>query len=144
MAEVVENGTARRLNGVFRLADGQLLTVGGKTGSGDNKYETFNRYGGVISSRATNRTAAFVFYIGDRYFGVITAYVQGREAADYRFTSALPVTLMKILAPTLIANINAGTTRPSDPENSIKANPTPHKISFDGPRLIPAPAPVSH
>jgi membrane peptidoglycan carboxypeptidase len=145
MADVVEHGTARRLNGVFRLADGQLLTVGGKTGSGDNKYETFNRYGGVISSRATNRTAAFVFYIGDRYFGVITAYVQGREAADYRFTSALPVTLMKILAPTLTANIDATTTRTSDnPENGIKANATPHKISFDGPRLIPAPVTIAN
>ncbi|HET7392731.1 MAG TPA: penicillin-binding transpeptidase domain-containing protein, partial [Candidatus Binatia bacterium] len=145
MADVVEHGTARRLNGAFRLASGQLLTVGGKTGSGDNKYETFNRYGGVISSRATNRTAAFVFYIGDRYFGVITAYVQGREAADYRFTSALPVTLMKILAPTLTANLDATTSRPSDnPENGTKAKSTAHKISFDGPRLIPPPVPVSH
>jgi hypothetical protein len=99
----------------------------------------------VISSRATNRTAAFVFYIGDRYFGVITAYVQGREAADYRFTSALPVTLMKILAPTLTANIDATTTRTSDnPGNGIKTKATPHKISFDGPRLIPAPVSVAH
>jgi hypothetical protein len=145
MADVVEHGTARRLNGVFRLADGQLLTVGGKTGSGDNKFETFNRYGGVISSRATNRTAAFVFYIGDRYFGVITAYVQGREAADYRFTSALPVTLMKIIAPTLLANIDANTIRASDnPENRIKANSTPHKISFDGRSLVPVPVQVAH
>jgi cell division protein FtsI/penicillin-binding protein 2 len=76
MATVVENGTARRLNGVFRLADGRLITVGGKTGSGDNRIETFNRWGGVTSSRATNRTAAFVFYIGDHYFGVVTAYVK--------------------------------------------------------------------
>jgi hypothetical protein len=52
--------------------------------------------------------------------------------------------LMKILAPTLIANINASTTRPSDPENSIKPNATPHKISFDGPSLLPAPVPVAH
>ncbi|MPZ77236.1 MAG: glycosyl transferase family 51 [Deltaproteobacteria bacterium] len=106
MAEVVEHGTARRLNGVFRLADGTVLTVGGKTGSGDNRFQTFNRSGGVISSRATNRTATFTFYIGDRYFGVITAYVQGREAGDYRFTSSLPVTLMKILAPAIIARID--------------------------------------
>jgi membrane peptidoglycan carboxypeptidase len=105
MADVVEQGTARRLHGVFRRSDGTLLTVGGKTGSGDNRFETFNRRGGVISSRATNRTAAFVFYIGDRYFGVITAYVQGREAANYHFTSALPVTILKLLAPTLISKI---------------------------------------
>ncbi len=145
MAEVVEQGTARRLNGVFRRSDGLLLTVGGKTGSGDNKFETFNRYGGVISSRATNRTAAFVFYISDRYFGVITAYVQGREAADYRFTSALPVTLMKILAPTLLANFDP-TRDPlsGDLENGIKRKVSPNKINFDGPSAVPAPVTVSH
>jgi cell division protein FtsI/penicillin-binding protein 2 len=145
MAEVVERGTARRLNGVFRRSDGLLLTVGGKTGSGDNKFETFNRYGGVISSRATNRTAAFVFYISDRYFGVITAYVQGREAADYRFTSALPVTLMKILAPTLMASFDTTTAPPSaDLETGIKGKSTPHKINFDGVSRPPAPVSVSH
>jgi membrane peptidoglycan carboxypeptidase len=83
----------------------KVITVGGKTGSGDNRYETFNRYGGVLTSRATNRTAAFVFYIGDRYFGVVTAYVQGREAANYRFTSALPVTVLKFIAPTIVTTI---------------------------------------
>jgi membrane peptidoglycan carboxypeptidase len=106
MADVVEQGTARRLNGVFRLSDGKVVTVGGKTGSGDNRFETFNRAGGVISSRATNRTATFVFYIGERYFGVITAYVQGREAENYHFTSSLPVTLVKLLAPTLLAKLD--------------------------------------
>jgi hypothetical protein len=108
MAEVVEQGTARRLQGAFRLSNGTVLTAGGKTGSGDNRFETFNRRGGVTSSRATNRTAAFVFYIGDRYFGVVTAYVQGREAANYRFTSALPVTILKLLAPMLISNLENG------------------------------------
>jgi membrane peptidoglycan carboxypeptidase len=106
MADVVEQGTARRLKGAFRLSDGKLITVGGKTGSGDNRFETFNRQGGVTSSRATNRTAAFIFYIGDRYFGVITAYVQGREAGNYHFTSALPVTILKLLAPTIIGKLN--------------------------------------
>jgi len=103
MADVVEQGTARRLNGVFQLADGKVLKVGGKTGSGDNRFVTFSRSGAVLSSRATNRTATFVFYIGERYFGVITAYVQGREAENYHFTSALPVTLLKLLSPTLLA-----------------------------------------
>jgi hypothetical protein len=105
MADVVEQGTARRLNGVFKLADGRTITVGGKTGSGDNRFETFARGGAVTSSRATNRTATFVFYLGERYFGVITAFVQGREAANYKFTSALPVTLMKLLAPAIIARM---------------------------------------
>jgi membrane peptidoglycan carboxypeptidase len=106
MAEVVEQGTARRLNGVFKLSDGNVITVGGKTGSGDNRFETFNRQGGVITSRATNRTAAFIFYIGDRYYGVITAYVQGREAENYHFTSALPVTILKLLASAIIAKLD--------------------------------------
>jgi membrane peptidoglycan carboxypeptidase len=112
MAEVVEQGTARRLSGVFKLSDGKVVTVGGKTGSGDNRFETFNRAGGVITSRATNRTATFVFYIGERYFGVITAYVQGREADNYHFTSSLPVTLLKLLAPTVLAKLDKNFEEP--------------------------------
>ncbi len=115
MAEVVEQGTARRLQGAFRLSDGSALTVGGKTGSGDNRFETFNRYGDVTSSHSTNRTAAFVFYIGDRYFGVITVYVQGREAGNYHFTSALPVTILKLLSSTLMANLEHKLAVPNEP-----------------------------
>jgi membrane peptidoglycan carboxypeptidase len=139
MADVVERGTARRLNGVFRLPDGKVITVGGKTGSGDNRYETFNRYGGVVTSRATNRTAAFVFYIGDRYFGVITAYVQGREAGNYHFTSALPVTVLKLLAPTIIARLDRNNTAPQQAPSSdadLQGSPEARKIrSMTLPRL---------
>jgi hypothetical protein len=53
----------------------------------------------VLSSRAIDRTATFVFYIGDRYYGVLTAFVPGSQAGEYRFTSALPVSILKILAP---------------------------------------------
>ncbi len=131
MATVVESGTARRLNGVFRLADGRLITVGGKTGSGDNRLVTFNRWGNVTSSRATNRTAAFVFYIGDRYFGVVTAYVQGREAEHYHFTSSLPVTLLKLLAPVLIAKLdNKQVQSPTVPNETINGEVKPQKIEF--------------
>ena len=66
----------------------------------------------VLTSRATNRTATFVFYIGERYFGVITAYVQGREAENYHFTSSLPVTLLKMLAPTLLAKLDKNFKEP--------------------------------
>jgi membrane peptidoglycan carboxypeptidase len=130
MASVVESGTARRLNGVFRLSDGKLITVGGKTGSGDNRIETFNRWGGVTSSRATNRTAAFVFYIGDRYFGVITAYVQGREAEQYHFTSSLPVTILKLLAPTLMAKLDKNMVQPTAPNEAIQGEGNTRKIDF--------------
>ena len=54
-----------------------------------------------MRSRAVSRTATFVFFIGDRYFGVITAYVPGQTAQNYHFTSALPVQILKNLAPDL-------------------------------------------
>ena len=101
LANVVADGTARRLAGSFVGADGKPIVAGGKTGSGDNRHKTFARGGGVISSRAINRTATFVFYVGDRYFGVLTAFVPGSEAERYKFTSALPVTVLKLLAPSL-------------------------------------------
>jgi membrane peptidoglycan carboxypeptidase len=125
MADVVEQGTARRLNGVFKLTGGQIVTAGGKTGSGDNRFETFSRTGAVISSRATNRTATFVFYIGERYFGVITAYVQGREAENYRFTSGLPVSILKLLAPPLLAKLDRNLPRP--PSDSVAEVSVPAK-----------------
>ena len=101
LADVVEAGTGRRMAGAFVRPDGTRVVVGGKTGSGDNRYETFNRYGGTTSSRTINRTATFVFYIGERYFGVLTAHVPGRDAAKYSFTSALPVSVLKLLAPAI-------------------------------------------
>jgi membrane peptidoglycan carboxypeptidase len=102
---VVENGTASRVAHVFVRPDGTSIIVGGKTGSGDNRYQTVGRGGYRISSRAVSRTGTFAFYIGDRYFGVITAYVAGDQAADYVFTSALPVTALKLLAPSLISSL---------------------------------------
>jgi hypothetical protein len=98
LAGVVESGTAARLSGAFVLGD-RPLVAGGKTGSGDNRVTTVDRGGRVLSSRAIDRTATFVFYIGDRYYGVLTAFVPGSQAGEYRFTSALPVSILKILAP---------------------------------------------
>ena len=136
MAEVVEQGTARRLSGVFRLANGKRVTVGGKTGSGDNRFETFNRAGDVVTSRATNRTAAFTFYIGERYYGVITAYVQGREAEDYHFTSALPVTVLKLLAPAIIDKLDqaAAALPPTAASKPDQDSNVPGDVSLAAPR----------
>jgi hypothetical protein len=36
-----------------------------------------------------------VFFLGDRYFGVITAFVPGPEAGEFGFTSSLPVEILK-------------------------------------------------
>ncbi|EEG07242.1 glycosyl transferase family 51 [Pseudogulbenkiania ferrooxidans 2002] len=101
LTEVVEQGTAARLKGAFTAQDGTPLPVGGKTGTGDHRFDTFGRGGVLLSSRVVSRSGTFVFFIGDRYFGTLTAYVEGPEAAKYGFTSGLPVQIMKVLAPTL-------------------------------------------
>ncbi len=101
LSQVVEAGTARRLHGSFNLADGTPLILGGKTGTGDNRVETVTRGGHVLSSRAINRTATFVFYLGPRHFGTLTAFVPGEAAEKFRFTSALPVQVLKGMAPIL-------------------------------------------
>ena len=55
---VVDRGTARRVRGVFMDSEGSPVTVGGKTGSGDNRFQTFSRGGGKLSSRPVSRTAS--------------------------------------------------------------------------------------
>jgi len=106
LADVVRNGTASRLAGAFVSVDRKAIVAGGKTGSGDNRLETFGRGGYLRSSRAVSRTGTFLFYIGNRYFGVLTAYVGGDKAGNYVFTSALPVTILKLLAPAISASLN--------------------------------------
>jgi hypothetical protein len=101
LALVVERGTGQRLRGVFTDTDGRPMPVGGKTGTGDHQFETYGRGGVLLSSRVVSRSGTFVFYIGDRFFGVVTAYVAGPAAARYSFTSALPAQLLKALAPDL-------------------------------------------
>jgi membrane peptidoglycan carboxypeptidase len=101
LIEVVEQGTARRLRGVYQRPDRQPLQVGGKTGTGDHRYESYGAHGKLTGSRVVSRAATFVFFLGDRFFGVVTAYVTGPEAARYHFTSALPVQVLKSLAPVL-------------------------------------------
>jgi len=98
LSEVVEGGTARRLAGAFTLADGTVLTLGGKTGTGDNRIVL----AGDRSGPSLNRTATFVFYLGPRHYGTLTAYALGPNAAGYRFTSALPVQILKSMGPALL------------------------------------------
>jgi len=101
LIDVAERGSAQRIRGAFLRSDGTGIVVGGKTGTGDNRYDTYGGKGQLIESRVVNRAAVFVFFIGDRFFGTITAYVPGREAAGYGFTSSLPVQILKIMTPTL-------------------------------------------
>jgi membrane peptidoglycan carboxypeptidase len=102
LLDVVEQGTARRLKGVYHRPDRQPLQVGGKTGTGDHRRESHGARGSVTGIRVVSRAATFVFFLGDRFFGVVTAYVTGPEAARYHFTSALPVQVLKGLAPSLM------------------------------------------
>jgi cell division protein FtsI/penicillin-binding protein 2 len=125
LLSVVERGTARRLGTSLTVADGATLPFGGKTGTGDNRFEVFASGGRLVSSRTVSRAGTFVFMLGDRYFGTVTAYVLGEEAQKYQFTSALPVQVLKALTPALARNLGQAcvfapgetimTRKPSDP-----------------------------
>jgi membrane peptidoglycan carboxypeptidase len=101
LANVVEQGTARRLRGSFALGDGTTLAIGGKTGTGDHRLEVYAANGSVIESKVMNRTATFAFYLGTRFFGVMTVFVPGEAAADFHFTSAIAVQIVKDMEPAL-------------------------------------------
>ena len=113
LSSVVAGGTAKAVSGVFRGPDGSLLPLGGKTGTGDNRYDRFGRGGRLISQRVVDRTATFVFYLGDRFYGTITAYVPGAAAAQYQFSSALAVHLLKALQPQLEPLLRSPVTGPA-------------------------------
>jgi membrane peptidoglycan carboxypeptidase len=101
LIEVVEKGTARRAQGGIRLGNGTVIPVGGKTGTGDNQFKVFGQGGYPISSHAVNRTAAFAFLVGDRFYGTVLAFVPGKSAENYEFTSSLAVQIFKDLEPTI-------------------------------------------
>lgn len=101
LAEVVEDGTGRRMQNVFTDPAGQALAVGGKTGTGDNRIHSMTAGGRSSSSQVMNRTATFVFFLGPDHFGTLTAFVPGKAADGFRFTSALPVQVLKGMAPIL-------------------------------------------
>ena len=99
---VVENGTGRRARGGIVMPGGRVIPIGGKTGTGDNRLETFAANGGVTGEKFVSRTATFVFMIGDRFYGTVLAYVPGSKAEQYDFTSALAVQILKDLTPQLM------------------------------------------
>lgn len=109
--EVVSDGTARRVKNAFVKADGSIIPVGGKTGTGDQRFDVYGGGGRLIESRFVNRSATFVFNIGERFFGSMTAYVHGPQAKNYDFTSALPVQLLTVLAPSLMPLIEPPPTK---------------------------------
>ena len=102
---VVSEGTAKRAKTAFTTSEGNVIAVGGKTGTGDQRFDVYARGGRLIESRYVNRSATFVFNIGERFFGSMTAYVHGPQSENYDFTSALPVQLLVTLAPSLMPMI---------------------------------------
>jgi hypothetical protein len=133
---VVEGGTARRIHGAFVGTDSVPLVVGGKTGSGDNRQDKFDRRGRTIASRPVSRTATFVFYIGPKHFGVVTASVMGRRSGDYSFTSSLPLAVLRLLAPAIQQSIHPDASLADDQ----RPGPARSAVRLPGP---PPPAPAA-
>ncbi|NVM76401.1 membrane peptidoglycan carboxypeptidase [Duganella sp. SG902] len=121
---VVSDGTAKRVKAAFVAADGSIIPVGGKTGTGDQRFDVYGGGGRLIESRYVNRSATFVFNIGERFFGSMTAYVHGPESKHYDFTSALPVQLLVVLAPSLMPLI--------EPHAAPKPGATPPVVMRTG------------
>ena len=111
LLNVVQEGTARRLRGSFPLGDGNSLPIGGKTGTGDHRFEVYSASGQVLESKVMNRTATFAFFLGSRFFGVMTVFVPGEAAGDYHFTSAIAVQIVKDMEPAL-RGLVLGSERP--------------------------------
>jgi membrane peptidoglycan carboxypeptidase len=153
MLGVVAEGTGRRAFHSVVLSDGSFLQVGGKTGTGDNRIHIYARGGDEIGSKATSRTAAFVFFIGDRFFGTVVAFVPGEEAGSYKFTSALPVQvftrLMAGIRPLFDGQVAAPEQRQSEQRSTLSAAtsgvasatpqvpiPSGHSVLHSGPQPV--------
>jgi len=117
---VVENGTAQRVKQAFVRPDGSIMPVGGKTGTGDQRFDVYGGGGRLIQSRVVNRSATFVFNVDERFFGTIIAYVPGPQAAAYDFTSGLPVQLLKVLAPRLMPLMSARGSDDAPPGRCVR------------------------
>jgi len=122
LAGVVDTGTATRVRGVYRGSDGSVLAIGGKTGTGDNRFESFGPGHELIADHPVDRTATFVFFLGDRLYGTVTAYVSGPQADRYHFTSALAVSLLRALAPELQPLLEASANRSASQSRLVALN----------------------
>jgi membrane peptidoglycan carboxypeptidase len=127
---VVARGTGRRLQGLFRTATGEAVAIGGKTGTGDNRYESFDLGRRLIASHPVDRTATLVFFLGDRFFGTVGAYVAGPDAGKSDFTSALTVELLRALSPALedLMGVSTGSNAVGAPRGADR----PPQVGSDG------------
>ncbi len=141
LANVVQGGTAARLAGALKDPAGQPLVIGGKTGTGDHRFERYGKGGQLLESRVVNRTATFVFYLGDRYFGTLTALVPGVQAGQFGFTSSLTAQILKTLLPPLQPHLYPQPPAPPKPAAAAGEAPLPETPAVAGPSATPAPAP---
>ena len=99
MELVVTRGTAVRARS---LRDEYLFRdLVGKTGTGDHTLEHVTASGRRVDGEAVSRAGVFMFGFGERFFGVLTIYVEGQEAADYDFTSSMAAQVFTQIAPML-------------------------------------------
>ncbi|MFU8806853.1 MAG: penicillin-binding transpeptidase domain-containing protein, partial [Bradymonadaceae bacterium] len=101
MEAVVSHGTGRPLRAGLVSSDGQGLKIAGKTGTADHRFHFYDRRGRITGSRAVNRTATWVFSVGDCHFGTIVAFVPDEKADDHTFMSALAVRILRVLEPAI-------------------------------------------
>lgn len=127
LTDVVETGTALRLAHAIVKDDGTWVPIGGKTGTGDHRYVTFSSAGVIKESRPVNRSATFVFFIGDRFFGTMTAFVPGIDAGNYEFTSSLTAQAVKYLLPALKPLTDRAQPLPEQTSAKIPNKPTAPK-----------------
>lgn len=137
LSSVVEGGTAKRLADGMTFSDGKSLPVYGKTGTGDQRFNVYAPGARLIESRKVNRSATFVFVIGDRFYGTLTAWVHEPYAARYTFTSALSVQLLKSMAPVLQPLLESK----AKPDNAVPQvtlidteTGAVHRVAFDSDR----------
>ncbi|WP_394754540.1 transglycosylase domain-containing protein [Crenothrix sp.] len=136
LAGVVEEGTASRLRGVYTDASGKALEVGGKTGTGDHRKQVWGERGRLIESKFISRAAVFTFFLGEHFYGVMTAYVEGPNAGQYHFTSSVPVQIVKFLKPVLMPLINNTPVT----QMAVKVNPPLIAVEPKAPETNLAPA----
>lgn len=120
LADVMVEGTGKHFVNTYAAPDGKPLAVGGKTGTGDNRFDVFAGANRLIESRVVDRTSTFVFFFGNDHFGTITAYVPGKRAAQFHFTSALAVQLLERLTPALQPLLERDRRSASLPEGETK------------------------
>ncbi|MFP5410895.1 MAG: transglycosylase domain-containing protein [Gammaproteobacteria bacterium] len=138
LAQVVEQGTAVRLANALQYEDGQPLPIGGKTGTGDHRFERYGKGGQLLESRVVNRTATFAFYFGDRHFGTLTALVQGEQAGQFGFTSSLTAQMLKTLLPQLKPYLKlVPPPPPPKPAVTEEAAPVPVPVTPPPPKEKP-------